>query len=355
MMNSKNSLRIMEGDTPSEYHTEAHYPDSIMQDIANSQKQMLTNRSDNTLRMYKTYWMQFTAYCDHHKVNALPADPIIVNAFLQNINQPVFNEQGKMVKPNASNSKLRLIRAAINFFHGKAGLKSPTTAPAVKELYSAMTSTTERVVTKNSKRALVDEFFDKVVSYFENIKKERSLSPAEMRDQCLLLMGRQGAFRRSELAGVMLEDIELLDDRVLITVNFHKTSQDGSKSMTKILPYDEKHSCYMPLVIWIAFLSKNNIKEGHLFRSLFYNDIVRDYSYNLNQKKQGGFFTGTDVYRTLKKYLKLARVNNTHLYGAHSLRSGYVTQMFFENKRTSEIKKRTGHKSVETVEIYNKS
>src|SRR5437660_339961 len=48
-----------------------------------------------------------------------------------------------------------------------------------------------------------------------------------IRDRAILLVGFAGAFRRSELAGLTLTDVQFTNDGLVITLRHSKTDQEG--------------------------------------------------------------------------------------------------------------------------------
>src|SRR2546426_855931 len=57
-----------------------------------------------------------------------------------------------------------------------------------------------------------------------------------IRDRAILLVGFAGAFRRSELAGMTLDDIQFTNDGLVITLRHSKTDQEG-EGYDKGIPY----------------------------------------------------------------------------------------------------------------------
>jgi integrase len=50
-----------------------------------------------------------------------------------------------------------------------------------------------------------------------------------LRDRALLLLGFGGAFRRSELAALNVDDLEFTDDGLRVTIRRSKTDQEGRR------------------------------------------------------------------------------------------------------------------------------
>ena len=78
------------------------------------------SRAENTTRVYRTGWAQFTAWCDEHGVRGLPSGPETVACYVANL--------AKTAKP----STIDLHLAAISAAHRAAGYDSPTKEEAVR-------------------------------------------------------------------------------------------------------------------------------------------------------------------------------------------------------------------------------
>lgn len=344
------------------YYQEPTYPSSMQADIRKSEITRQVNRAPNTLRKYTQCWFQFRAYCLEHGVSYLPADPVVVCAFLENVKATVSSVNGEFY--SSSNSKLKSLVASINYYHEQASYNSPTKSPKVKDQLRSMLISTDRSLVNNRKRALIDEYFSQLVNYLDAQPKTSTV----IRDKAILLLGRQGGFRRSELAAIKVSDLEFQNDKLLVTVRFSKTSQDGSQILVKSLPKSELYSCYDALNDW---LNVSKIRSGHLFRSIFANGELRPYfvlnnlSVNSPDKirltKRGkkertnnsGFLSGQDIYRIVLHYVSVSGIPLPSTFGAHSLRSGLVTQLFLNNYQVKQIKNRTGHKSSDMLDLYN--
>jgi site-specific recombinase XerD len=344
------------------FYKEPFYPEEMTHDINKSKETQFNNRSANTLRKYYQCWDKFSEYCNKYKVSALPADPVVICAFLENTNRIFTEVNGEYF--SASNSKIRSLVAAINFFHEKEEYDSPTKSPMVKEQLKGMFSNEKRSLVNNTKRALVDEYFCKIVNYLDTLDP----TPSIIRDRAILLLGRQGGFRRSELAALKLSDLEFKDGELYVTVKFHKSSKDGSNILVKRLPKSELYSCYEALSEW---LSVSKIRSGHVFRSLHANGQIRIYfdakghtdnmpdkikitqRTNKPRTTSSGFLTGQDIYRIVTGYVSKSGIPAASMFAPHSLRSGCVTQMFLNNFQVKQIKNRTGHKSADMLDHYN--
>ena len=87
----------------------------------------------------------------------------------------------------------------------------------------------------------------------------------EIRDQALLLVGFAGAFRRSELVALDVEDLDFIDDGLLITLRRSKTDQDGSGRQIPI-PFARGNIC--PVRALRRWLEVAGISTGPIFRGV---------------------------------------------------------------------------------------
>ncbi len=87
---------------------------------AEARDYVAASRAENTTRVYRTGWAQFTAWCEGHGVTALPAGAETVALYVADL--------AKTAKPATIDSRLAAISAA----HRAAGRDSPTKEEAVR-------------------------------------------------------------------------------------------------------------------------------------------------------------------------------------------------------------------------------
>src|SRR5260370_3637066 len=109
-----------------------------------------------------------------------------------------------------------------------------------------------------------------------------------VRDRALILLGFAGAFRRSELVGLDIEDCAFSKDGLTVTLRRSKTDQDGQGRKIGIPYRSNPETCPVRTIQdWIA---QSSINAGPLFRS-----ITR------HGPRQAGRLSGIDVARIGKK------------------------------------------------------
>jgi integrase len=108
------------------------------------------------------------------------------------------------------------------------------------------------------------------------------------RDRALILLGFAGAFRRSELVSLDVEDCTFSRDGLTVTLRRSKTDQDGAGRKIGIPYGSNPETC--PVRIIEAWIEAAAITGGPLFRAL-----------NRHGRVQPGRLSGIDVARVVKK------------------------------------------------------
>jgi integrase len=158
------------------------------------------------------------------------------------------------------------------------------------------------------------------------------------RDRALILLGFAGAFRRSELVALDVNDCAFNRDGLVITLRRSKTDQDGAGRQIGI-PYGANpETCPVRTIqVWIE---QSAITTGPLFRSI-----------NRHGQLRMGRLSGIDVARIVKKLAHRAGLDVSK-YSGHSLRAGHATTAAMAGASERSIMKQTGHRSVQMVRRY---
>ena len=146
-----------------------------------------------------------------------------------------------------------------------------------------------------------------------------------LRDRALLLVGFLGAFRRSELAGICVEDVKWVDGGIEILLRRSKTDQDGAGRVVG-LPYaEDPRMC--PCRALAAWLVAGRISTGRIFT-----------------------VNGHSVARIVKAAAEKAGVEGD--FSGHSLRAGFVTSAAAAGHSLQSMMQQTGHRSIKTIQGY---
>jgi len=280
-------------------------------------RQAFENLRPNTQHAQKIGWRQFRAWT---KANAIsvPATEADVKRFIDDRS------------PHWKRSTIHLRLEAIKYWHLRYWNTRPVTK-AVREYVTIAKPEFE----ETSKRAPL--MIEDVKAICDALTADGRL--IALRNRAIVLMGFCGGFRRSELAGLKLADIEFTDKGLSITLRTHKTSRQ-SGSHTRALLY-ASDADYCPIRTLQAWLEAAEITQGHLFRSF------RNKGHLLTDRP----LDGNDIYELVRVLAK--RIGkDAESFGAHSLRSGFATQAHDSGAKINDIMKHANWRSMQTVQGY---
>src|ERR671933_1751574 len=159
-----------------------------------------------------------------------------------------------------------------------------------------------------------------------------------LRDRALLLLGFAGAFRRSELIGLDVADLEFARAGLIVTLRRSKTDQEG-KSRRLGIPFGSSDAT-CPVRSLQAWLEAARISEGQVFRSL-----------DRFQRVQAARLSDKAVALIVKRRAKAVGLDPTR-YAGHSLRAGLATSAAAAGVEERVIARQTGHRSMAVLRRY---
>lgn len=223
---------------------------------------------------------------------------------------------------------------AIHRAHTDKGYASPVGDKLVKRTMQGIRRTFG--VAQRQVQALVK---DDLLELLVLVATQKPLKAA--RDKALLLIGFAGAFRRSELVALRVEDITPHAHGIDLKLTRSKTDQEG-EGRTVFVPL-AKSEDRCPVRALRAWLELSNIGEGPLFRRVSRHDLLVG-----NQA-----LTPQSVTLVVKASMQRAKgVDAAKAVSSHSLRAGFVTEAAMVGMQTSVIMGQTGHKSLDMVFRY---
>jgi integrase len=160
-----------------------------------------------------------------------------------------------------------------------------------------------------------------------------------IRDRAILLVGFAGAFRRSELAGLTLDDVEFTNDGVMITLRQSKTDQEG-EAYIKGIPYGSTPAT-CPVRALRAWLDAGGITAGPLFRSVWKG----------GRRLRPTPLNDRAIAEVVKRAAQAAGYDPARFSG-HSLRAGLATTAGAAGVDERTIMEQTGHKTTTMVRRY---
>jgi integrase len=198
----------------------------------------------STQRAYRGDWSHFEEWCRGLGLTALPAKPETVALYITGL--------ASSHRPTTLRRRLTVISRA----HQAAGHPSPASMqqPLVSETLKGIRRTVGTA--ERTKRPLYTEQLRAMI-------RARPDSLQGIRDRALLLVGFAGGLRRSELAGLTLENLASENDGLVILLSRSKTDQEG-KGRKVALPYgSSSETC--PVRACRNWIDAAGISDGPLF------------------------------------------------------------------------------------------
>lgn len=277
-------------------------------------------KSKSTMDAYESDWNDFCDWCQYHNEIAFPAQPETIVNYINDL------------ADYAKASTIRRRVSAISENYNAAGLSetNPCHAWIVREALVGLNRTKGTV--QKGKTPIYWEELEQMISYID------SAHLAGVRDKAILLLGFFGAFRRSEISNLNIEDLTRYPQGLVVTLTHSKTDQEKAGQQVGIPYIANKSMCAITAVN--EWIKKANISEGPLFRSILKNEKAA--SRRLSDKS---------INLIVKKYITCIGLS-PDLYGAHSLRHGFATYAALNGIEERLIMKQTRHRSVEMVRHY---
>lgn len=154
--------------------------------------------------------------------------------------------------------------------------------------------------------------------------------PKDVRDKALLLLGFAGAFRRSELISLDMDDIQHVRQGIVVTLRRSKTDQSGVGRKIGV-PFGRTRWC--PVKHLTDWLGHAGIEGGPLFRGINRHGHVAEQR-----------LSGEAVSIIVKERAEEAGFDPDG-YSGHSLRAGLATSAAMAGASTYKIRAQTGHAS----------
>ncbi len=211
--------------------------------------------------------------------------------------------------------------AALSKVHRAAGVDDPTKAEIVKGTLRGirrMHGTAQR----EARPVLREDLFAILDCMGDRLKDKR--------DKALLLLGFAGAFRRSELVGLNIADIEHARQGIIITLRRSKTDQEGRGRKVGI-PHGRTRWC--PITHLSDWLVNAGINEGPIFRRINRHAQISDQR-----------LSAEAVSIIVKERAETAGFD-PDAYSGHSLRAGLATSAASAGTPMWKIRQQTGHAS----------
>jgi len=296
----------------------------------------------NTRRAYASDLRYFWAWCSAigwTEEPILPVPPEIVARFIADHFEgmdPSIDEDlvARGIKMRPGRHSIRTIDrrvSALSSFHRAKGLPNPCASPMVIQLMSkARKAAARRGDKPRKKKAIVRSVLDRVL---ETCSSDRL---TDVRDAAILLFGfSSGGRRRSEIVDAVMERLEAVGDDYLYTLGITKTDQEGEGA---VIPVSGRAAA--ALRRWIEM---SGIVSGPIFRAIDrYGNIAP------------GPLSDRTIARIVQDRARMAGLD-PKVFGGHSLRSGFLTEVGLQGKSLLEAMALSRHKTVQVAAGYHQA
>lgn len=284
------------------------------------------SKASATRRAYRSDWRDFVRWCEGSRTRsarrALPASPDTVALYVGDLSRATTE------RPARSVATIERRLSAIAYFHNGHKVPSPTDDPSVREVMKGIRR--ELGVAPRQKKGLSTEDLRTVVATLGD-------KPIEVRDRAILLMGFAGGFRRSELAGLDVEDLEDHPAGLLVRLRSSKTDQERAGRKVEIVYGADEATCPVRAARrWIDLAGS----AGPWLRPVDRHGNIADT--RLSPKAIG---------LVVKRYMP-GLEKDPRDFAGHSLRRGMATTAARNGAPERTIMRTTGHTHIATVRGY---
>ena len=328
-----------------------------------------TSQSANTVRAYRSDWRGWLAWCAAQARTALPADPLDLAVYLATT--------ADLRKPDGtwllSPATLERKAAAIAAVHAAAGLPSPTRADVVRLTLRGVRRA--RGARPQRKRPVLLHTLADMLAQRPDDGWPGGIT--RRRDLLLLLVGFAGALRRTELAGISIDDVRADTDPrtgepvLIVALATTKTDQTGVTGQQVVLPRGQRpDTCPVcafadwtalleadaagELRAWLASRTGTTVHRCHDYPGTHLADGTRRPLFP-SVNRHGGIgttaITGRAVGDLVKRYAERAGLDPA-AFGGHSLRAGFATQAALGGASDREIMRQGRWSNAGTVHRY---
>ncbi|WP_367161324.1 site-specific integrase (plasmid) [Kozakia baliensis] len=276
-------------------------------------------RAPSTRRAYISDWRQFSCWCTAHQTSPLPADPRLVALYLS-------EEAARGLAPATLGRRL----AAIGLAHRRAACMPPHLAEGGALLLEVLTGIRRSWRQAPQRKAAADA---DVLRDLLRALPEQGLK--NLRNRAVLAFGMAGAFRRSELAALRIEQLTREPRGMRVRFGVTKTDQEGKGTVIAI-PDGRR---IRPIALLETWLQAAKISKGFVFRR-----VVAGHATDAPMSDRA-------VARIVQRAAEAAGYDPAR-FGGHSLRAGFITASARAGASIFQMKDVSRHKSTDVLAAY---
>ena len=287
-----------------------------------AKESILLSKSENTVDAYESDWEDFVYWCESRHVSFFPATP-----------ETIVNYINDLADHAKANTISRRISAISENFNASGLADNPCKSSLVSQALRGIRR--KKGTYQQGKTPILLEDLEDI---FQEMDALGLPEIQLLRDKAILLIGFMGAFRRSEISALTVEDLTFSPQGLEIFVRSSKADQEGQGAVVAIPYIENAEFCAVRAVkSWLRY---TGIQSGPIFRGFTKKMDIRKNA--LSDKS---------IAEIVKKYISLIGLDPA-MYGAHSLRHGFATTAASFGVEERNIMRQTRHHSVNMVRRY---
>jgi integrase len=266
----------------------------------------------NTIRAYRSDFVQYQNWCLQNKLDAIPASADTTAMYVDYLSE---NNKSATIR-----RRINSLGTVLKLSKNHDPTKQPEVILALKRMHRKIGRAQEQAtpLTKSLLNQLLNNCYNSTMG---------------IRNQVLLRLGYETMRRRSELCAFKFEDIDYAPNgKPLIRLNFSKTDQYGAG---KVLPISEELLCILGK--WQGIVGC----KGYILRSINKHGHIGD---SLNPASV------STILKTLQEGLKTG--SNQQPLSGHSFRVGAALDLLEQGEPLEKIMLRGGWQSDSTAMKY---
>jgi integrase len=266
----------------------------------------------NTIRAYRSDFVQYQNWCLQNKLDAIPASADTTAMYVDYLSE---NNKSATIR-----RRINSLGTVLKLSKNHDPTKQPEVILALKRMHRKIGRAQEQAtpLTKSLLNQLLNNCYNSTMG---------------IRNQVLLRLGYETMRRRSELCAFKFEDIDYAPNgKPIIRLNFSKTDQYGAG---KVLPISEELLCILGK--WQGIVGC----KGYILRSINKHGHIGD---SLNPASV------STILKTLQEGLKTG--SNQQPLSGHSFRVGAALDLLEQGEPFEKIMLRGGWQSDSTAMKY---
>jgi integrase len=266
-------------------------------------------KASETHRAYASDLRSFTAFCQVHGVEPMPADPAVVGLYVTHLAE------------THAVATIERHQVSISQAHKKAGHPNPFAHPELRELIQGIRR--EKGTAQVKKTALTADLLKQAVDTIDTSTLQGK------RDRAIMLLGFALAARRSEIAALNVEDLRYEGTSLIVEIGVPMVRDDKLCAVRAVQ----------------AWVEASGIRSGALFRG--FKSGGKGHPTTITSERIQGRGIALLVQRLT------GRADIPGDFAAHSLRSGFITSAAQTPGVTeARIMDVSRHKSTEILRGY---